>query len=643
MPKLAARGPGAALHAAAELLGKGRLREARSILLKVLKQDPGSAIALQLAGIVSSELGMHDQAIRYLERVKELAPSSGGAYLNLGKALEAAGRLEEAVVAFESALRLLPDSPDVFIACGGALVQVKRFDKAAKYYREAVRLDPASPNGYYNLSKVLWSLGRYEEALVTWEQVQRREPNSTEPAIHMTGCRQELCDWEAYGARLDALRTALARRRAEHREVLTGATFWSLVHCDDAALQRQCAESEIHPMAPRAPFPARHVRVRDPIRLAYVSADFRRHPVAKLATGLLEAHDRSRFEIIGVALNKDDGSSDYRRSVQAFDTLLDAHDIRSVDTLALMMRERKVDVAVDLMGHTRDARPLLFVRRAAPIQVNFLGFPGTTAIPSMDYIVVDPFIANNELRRAATEKLVIMPDCYQCNDSKRPPIDQAPLRSACGLPENGVVFASFNQQRKITPLVFDVWMRILKRVDQSVLWLLVGPEGSVGATAASNLRREAARRGVAPERIVIASPVSHQEHLARIALADLHLDTFPYTSHTTGSDALWAGCPIITRAGTSFPSRVCGSLLATVGVPELITTNWDDYEALAISLARDRAKLDSLKQRIIHGRATSPLFDTERFCRNLELAYEEMVRISASGARPVEIDVRSLG
>ena len=642
MPKSAARDPGAALQAAADLLGKGRLREARSILLKVLKQDPGSVIALQMAGIVSSELGTHDQAVRYLERAREFAPSSGGVHLNLGKALEAAGRLEDAVVAFESALRLRPDSPDVYIACGGALVQVKRFDEAGKYYREAIRLNPTSPDGYYNLGKVLLSLGKYDEALVTWEQVLRREPNSTEPAIHMAGCRQELCEWKDYGVRLDALRTALGQRSAERREVLTGASFWSLLHCDDAVLQRQCAQSEIHPMAPRAMFPARHVRARERIRLAYVSADYRGHPVARLATGLFEAHDRGRFEVIGVALNKGDGSSEYRRSVQAFDVLLDVHDLGSVDTLANMLRERKVDIAVDLMGHTRDARPLLFVRRAAPIQVNFLGFPGTSGIASMDYMVVDPFIANSELRRATTEKLVVLPDCYQSNDSKRPPVGQAPSRSACGLPENGFVFGSFNQHRKITPQVFDAWMRILQRVEGSLLWLLVGPEGSVGDTAASNLRSEAAKRGVALERVVFAPPVSHHEHLARITLADLHLDTFPYTSHTTGSDALWAGCPIVTCAGTSFPSRVCGSLLTTIGVPELITTSFDDYEALAVRLATDHAMLDGLRQRIALGRATSPLFDTKRFCGNLEKAYEEMIRISASGSRPAEIDVRSL-
>ena len=243
--------------------------------------------------------------------------------------------------------------------------------------------------------------------------------------------------------------------------------------------------------------------------------------------GLFEAHDRSRFEVIGVALNAPDESSEYRRSRQAFDVFLDVHTQKSVDTIAQMMREREVDIAVDLMGFTANARSELFVRRAAPIQVNFLGFPGTSGIPNMDYMVVDPFIATNELRSAAAEKLVILPDCYQCNDSKRPPVGDMSSRADCGLPESGFVFSNFNAQRKITPQVFGVWMRILQRVEGSVLWLFVGPEGPTGDAAVINLRRNAAKHGVAPARLIFAGPLPGEQHMARLALADLHLELFP--------------------------------------------------------------------------------------------------------------------
>lgn len=639
---MAARDPGAALRAASDLFEKGRLREAKRMLLRLLDQDPAAVGALQLAGIVASELGTHDQAIRYLTRARDLAPSSAGGHLNLGKALQAAGRLDDAVAAFASALKLRPDSPDIHTACGGAFAEAKRYGEAAKYYREAILLDPASSHGYFNLAKVLSSDTKHQEAIAAWEEVACREPGLIEPLLRASESRQQLCEWTQYRESFESLKTALGAGRRANREAMSGAAFWSLVHSDDVVLHRTCTDLELHPKSSTAMFPARRVRAGARIRLAYVSADFRNHPTAKLITRLLESHDRSRFEVVGVALTKDDGSDLSRKSRQAFDVLLDAHAFRGVEPIAQMMRDRDVDIAIDLMGHTAHTRSHLFVRRAAPIQVNFLGFPGTSGISNMDYLVVDPYIAAGAIRTVATEKLVILPDCYQCNDSQRSVISDLPPRSACGLPETGFVFASFNVQRKITPQVFGVWMRILQRVEGSMLWLYVGSEGSARELVLANLRREAATHGIAPERLVFAGRLPDEQHMARIGLADVHLDTFPYTSHTTGSDALWAGCPIVTRAGTGFPSRVCGSLLTTIGVPELITTNWEDYEALAVRLAHDRDMLAGLRQRIVQGRSTSPLFDTKRFCRNLERAYEEMIRLSLSGAQPSEIDVRSL-
>jgi predicted O-linked N-acetylglucosamine transferase (SPINDLY family) len=276
----------------------------------------------------------------------------------------------------------------------------------------------------------------------------------------------------------------------------------------------------------------------------------------------------------------------------------------------------------------------LFLQRVAPIQVGFLGFPGTTAIRGMDYLVADPFIAAGDLRQAATEQLVILPDCYQCNDGKRAPPTGVPARSSLGLPEDAFVFCSFNQQRKLTPHVFGLWMRILGQVEGSVLWLLRSRE--VGER---NLRSEAERRGIDAGRIVFADRVGHEQHLARNTVPDLHLDTFPYNAHTTASDALWAGCPILTRSGSSFASRACGSLLTAIGVPELVTASAEDYQALAVRLARDRVMLSDLRRRIVEGRARSALFDTPRFRRNLERAYEAMVERSRAGLAPAEINV----
>jgi protein O-GlcNAc transferase len=289
------------------------------------------------------------------------------------------------------------------------------------------------------------------------------------------------------------------------------------------------------------------------------------------------------------------------------------------------------------MGYTAECRPRIFIERVAPVQVTYLGFPGTTAIAAMDYILVDPFIAAGGLRCTASEKLAILPDCYQSNDAVGPMPADRPSRSACGLPEEAFVFCSFNQARKLTPEIFGQWMRILRRVEGSVLWLLKPAD-----TVADNLRREAEVHGVEPRRIVFAERVPNDIHIARNGVPDLHLDTFPYNAHTTASDALRAGCPILTRAGTSFPARVCGSLLTTVGVPELIVHSAEEYEALAVRLAQDRALLSGLRRRIEEGRSRSPLFDPARLCRNIERAYAAMIELSRAGRAPAEIDVRAL-
>ena len=637
MAKIAAVEAHAALQRAIELFKKGRLRESRSIALSLLKQHPTFSPALQLAGILASELGSYEEAIRHFRRAVELAPSAG-AHLNLGKALEAAGRIDDAVVQFGNALQLNAAIPDVHIACGSALAKLDRFLEAAERYREAIRLAPASRDARYNLAKVLSRLGEHEAAHKAWKEVALREPHLIEVPLRLSESSQALCRWNNYSSYAERLKEHFFQDHAEPEDPPAGIAFWSLLHSDDPVLQRRASECERDKTAAVAQERLRF-RPHSRIRVAYVSADFRRHATTKLAADLMETHDRTRFEVIGVALNKNDGSADYDRIRSAFDVWLDAHDVSSVARIAEMLRERRVDIAVDLMGFTAHSRSGIFARRAAPVQVNFLGFPGTSAIPSMDYIVVDPFIATEELRTATSEKLVILPDCYQCNDGKRSLPSGALTRVAQGLPPDVFVFASFNHQRKITPEAFDVWMGVLRRVERSVLWLYVG--GTAAETAATNLRLQAAKCDVAPERLVFARSVPHDEHLARMQLADLVFDTFPYGAHTTASDALWAGCPVLTRAGRSFASRVCGSLLTTVGVPELIVSNWQEYEDLAVNLARDPYMYTEVKSRILRARE-SRLFDTPRYCSSLEKAYAEMMRVVRSGGKPAEIDVRLL-
>jgi len=622
------------LQAAAELLQAGRLAEAKTKLLKELRLAPQSAAALQLLGAVASQMGRHDEAIGYLRRAARLAPTAPGPQLNLGTALLLARRYEEAADTLRDAVSSWPDIPEGRLSFGNALLALTKREQAAAEYHAAMRLGPRQVGTCTNLAIALFSIKDFQAAFQVCEHLLRLDPSAVAGQFLLAMNRQILCSWEGHEAWVSNLGAL-----AEHAQPIVGMAFFSMLWCDDARLHRRYAELETTFYSASArvpPSPKRVARTNGKVRVAYVSADFRRHPTTALITGVFEHHDRDRFDIVGVSLGENDHSPERRRVEAAFDKFLDVPD-DPADAIVTAMREMEVDIAVDLMAHTTHCRPGIFLHRAAPVQVSYLGFPGPSGIDGIDYTIADPFVAAGDLRRWVSEKLVILPDCYQCNDDKQVLAGERPSRASCGLPEDAFVFCSFNHPKKLTPPVFDIWMRILREIEGSVLWLM-----NAAGISEGNLRTEAERRGIDPARLIFASYASHSHHLARNAVADLHLDTFPYGAHTTASDALWVGAPILTRAGSSFASRVCGSLLATIGVPELITTNAEDYAALAIRLAHDKPMLAELRRRIEHGRSNSPLFDTARFCRNLEQAYIAMVELSRAGRPPAEIDFRAL-
>lgn len=624
----------ALLQAAKGHLERGQLPAARGILLKTLRAYPDALPALQLMGVVACELGQHETAIDHLKRAIRIHPGSASALFNLGKAQRLAGLPDDAIASLAAAIRLAPEMPQIYLEHGNALLDKERDDEALANYGRALQIDPYLASAYLNSGSVLLKKGAGEAAKAAFERFLELEPDDPDGLFGRANCQQDYCDWQDYDARILKLQELARKDRTSARTSL----FLSTV-CDDNALLRTAADNEMRLVRGVGSTPERKRRPKPDgrIRIAYVSADFRRHPVAYLAAGLFEAHDRRRFEIVGISVGPNDNSDMRHRLEQAFDRFEDLQ-YKKAEAIAGRIRELDVDIAVDLTGHTKHAKTQLFLRRPASIQVNFLGFPGTMGGDAFDYMVVDPFIATDDLRRNASEKLVILPDCYQPNDYKRQIADATPTRLEEGLPATGLVFCCFNHMRKITPEIFDAWMRILSRVDGSVLWL----PGTV-APAVANLRAEAERRGVNSNRLVFAErkPLE-QQHLARIRLADLFLDTFPYTAHTTATDALWAGCPVVTMSGNSFASRVCGSLLRTAGLPELAVSSLGAYEALALRLAGQPDELRVLKARLTENRHTSPLFDTRLFCSNLERAYEEMVRIAATGGRPAEIDVREL-
>ena len=358
--------------------------------------------------------------------------------------------------------------------------------------------------------------------------------------------------------------------------------------------------------------------------------------MACLIAELLERHDSARFEIIGVSCGPDDRSEMRARLVAAFDQFVDVRG-KSDAEVARLLSELKVDIAVDLNGYTRDCRPGILAHRPAPIQVNYLGFPGTMGADFIDYIIADEVVLPFDQQRFYSERIVHLPDCCQPNDRRRQIADRTPARAEVGLPEHGFVFCSFNNSWKITPEVFDVWMRLLKAIDGSVFWL------REDAAVERNLRKEAAARGIDPGRLIFAPPMKRlEDHLARHRLADLFLDTLPYNAHTTASDALWVGLPVLTCMGNAFAGRVAASLLNAIGLPELVTHSIEDYEALALRLAKDPSLLEGYRNRLATNRLTHPLFDTDRFRHHIEAAYLQMWEIWQRGEQPRSFAVEAL-
>ena len=401
-------------------------------------------------------------------------------------------------------------------------------------------------------------------------------------------------------------------------------------------LQRQAAQHWIQKKAPvnSSLGPISRELKRGKIRLGYFSADFRIHPVALLMAGVFEHHDRSQFEVFGFSYGPKTDDEIRARLEKGFDQFIEVHD-QTDQEVAKLARENGIDIAIDLTGLTRFSRQGIFAHRAAPIQVNYLGYPGTSGAGYFDYCIADSTLIPEDEAQYYAEKIVYLPHTYQANDDKRAVSSKVFTREECGLPQDAFVFCCFNNNYKITPVIFDIWMNILRRVENSVLWLFQD-----SPVAAKNLLSEAMRHGISADRIVFAKHMSPADHLARHRLADLFLDTLPYNAHTTASDALWSDLPIITVLGNAFPGRVAASLLKAIGLPELITQNPKEYEELAVSLATNLAALQQIKQKLITNKTKEPLFNTSLFTENLEKVYATMHERALNSKPLASIDIK---
>jgi predicted O-linked N-acetylglucosamine transferase (SPINDLY family) len=487
-------------------------------------------------------------------------------------------------------------------------------------------LKPGDPLLLYGRGNALSVLKRYDEAIRDCQAVLARDPDYPYARGVLIQSKLQACDWRGLDEQAETIRAGIA---AGKRVV----TPFNLKALSDSPVEHlQCAKCWIAHEVPPAPKPLAGTATRyrhDRIRLAYVSADFTNSAVASLMAGVFEHHDRQRFETIAVSFGPPDKVPMRLRLEAAFERFIDVRARSDVD-IATGLQTMEADIVVDLMGLTGECRSGIFAQRPAALQVNYLGFPGTMGAPYMDYILADATVSPDEQQSHYAERLVALPHCYLPTDNHRAVAERKPIREEAGLPVSGFVFASFNNAYKFNPAMFDIWMRLLREVEGSVLWL---PQNN--DYARRNLCHEAQSRGVAPDRIVFAPLIADPaEHLARLSLADLFLDTAPYNAHTTAIDALWAGLPLLTLLGHSFASRVAASALKAAGLPELITTTPREYEGLALALAREPARVQAVRTKLARNRATAPLFDTASFTRDLETAFITMWERQQRGEPP---------
>jgi protein O-GlcNAc transferase len=591
--------------------------------------EPGAAEVLYNRGNVLRQLGRPAEALADYAAALSINPAFAPALYQSGAALRDSRRHAQALAAYTAALAVKPDYAEALCDRGNTFLELDRHEEAIADYARALAIRPQLTEVIYNRGIALAALGRHEAAAEAFARLLHIEPDFPYARGELFFSQLHCCNWTNYEHHVQRIKSdTIAGGRA--------ATPFAFLSVSEApGDQLRCAESYCKdkytsPMG--APWTGKLYR-HDALRVAYISGDFYNHATAYLTAELFELHDKSRFETYAISLGPHRKDPMRTRLERAFSRFVDVRD-RSDRDVAGLLRELEIDIAVDLKGYTQGCRPTILAFRPAPIQVNYLGYPGTMGAPFIDYILADRLVIPEDQRAFYRENVVHLPDTYQPNDSRRRIGNEIASRSEAGLPEACFVFCSFASHYKIAPQVFYSWMSILAKVEHSVLWLLAGNE-----EAMRNLRRSAEIRGIAPERLVFAPRMTQEPHLARHRLADLFLDTLPVNAHTTASDALWAGVPLVTCLGSGFAGRVAASLLNALGMAELITETCEDYAALAVHLATDVQRLAEIRAKLGRNRGTHPLFDTDRLRRGIESAYETMWQRHQRGEPPVSFAV----
>ncbi|HTS39640.1 MAG TPA: tetratricopeptide repeat protein [Xanthobacteraceae bacterium] len=627
----------------------GKPIEALEQFDRALQLNEKSGETWNARGSVFNDLQQYDRAISDFDKAISMNERDYGAHFNKARSLHTVKRYEEALVAYDKALALRPNLAEAWLDRGNLFTELKRHSEALAAYDRAIALKPDTADAWVGRGNACYEFKRYIDALAAYNRALALKPQSVEAWIGLGSTSWEL---KLYRETFEAYDKALALK--PDFEFLEGVRLHAKMHCCDwsnlaeerkhliAAVrdgkagtqpfnllgisesaddELKCAKLWAAKKWPPSdkPFWNGEIYRNDRVAIAYLSPDFHEHPVSYLLAGLFECHDKSKFRITAISTGPDDNSPLRQRLKASFEQFIDARNMTD-DEIASRIRNERIDILIDLNGFTQGARPGIFARRPAPIQVSYLGYPATMGTDYIDYLIADRTLVPERDQVFYTEKIAYLPDSYQANDGKRAISDKPLTRAEFGLPEQDFVFCCFNNIFKILPGVFDCWMRILRRTDGSVLWLKTDYDGAI-----ANLRKEAAARGIAAERLVFANRMpSLPEHLARHRVADLFLDTLPYNAHTTASDALWAGLPFLTQIGCTFAGRVGASVLNAMGLPELITRTQEEYESMALELAANPDKLLLIRNKLAQNRLSAPLFNTPLFTRHIEKALESM-------------------
>jgi predicted O-linked N-acetylglucosamine transferase (SPINDLY family) len=611
------------IHVGVALLGQDRLDEAEASLVEALRIEPDAVDAHYNMSILHEVRGHTDKAIESSLAVLAENPDHIEVRYRLGVFYSRIRQHNDAIQCHLKVLALDPEHGGALHDLGRALIGIHQPDKAADTLRLAARVLPESTDVQSDLAMALQIAGKHDEAVVAVARATELSPNHFGLWGRLLTLHAQICDWTSRHVWPNL------PIQVEH----TSLPFDALVFEDDPVrqMQRSAAYAKRHYTGDHPPFVTPERAAGGKIRIGYLSADFYSHATQFLISGLFREHDRSRFEIYCYDLSPVGLAPTV--APEGADRFIDIRQMPDREALTLM-RSHELDIAIDLKGFTKDSRAHYFAARIAPVQINYLGYPGSMGMPTMDYILADHVVIPQGYEAGYSEKIIRLAGSYQPNDDQRAIAEISEGRQSFGLPESGFVFCCFNQSYKIGPAEFDVWMRLLREVEGSVLWLLRG-----STKAQANLRKEAAARGVDPDRLVFAALSPHAQHLARMRFADLFLDTFNVNAHTTASDALWGGLPVLTLAGHQFAARVGASLVEAVGMPEMIVRTEDEYFAKALELARSPEKLAALTAKLAANRRTHPLFDTIGYARRIEAAYEAVHQRRMDGLAPVDIDI----